>query len=70
MGEPLFPGNNELKQVEIILEKCGSLDDEDKKYFKSFHYFKEYSPKKSFRRTLIEYIKKSKLKYFINLTVF
>ncbi len=51
------------------MEKCGSFDEEDKKYFRNLLYFKDYCPKKHFKRTLIDFIKKSKLKYFINSTL-
>ena len=45
-GEPLFPGNNEQEQLELIMELCGippeSLIDKSRK--KEYYFDSDYSP--------------------------
>ena len=45
-GEPLFPGNNEQEQVELIMEMCGMPPESmiDKSRKKDHYFDTDYSP--------------------------
>eukprot|EP00347_Sterkiella_histriomuscorum_P024188 403332004 len=52
----LFPGDKEEKQVELIYDKCGSVDEENWPGVTEMKAFKEFGPKKKQPRKIKEYL--------------
>ena len=60
MGEVLFPGDKESKQIELIYEKCGTVDIITWSEAEKYKYFSVMRPKIHMERKLKQYIKKKK----------
>ena len=62
LGKPLFPGEKESRQLEIIYEKCGSPEEDIWPGVKSLPYFPELGPKKPYQRNFLGYMRNQRQK--------
>jgi len=69
LGKPLFPGEKESRQLEIIYEKCGSPEEEFWPGVKSLPFYTEMGPKKPYARNFLSYMRAQKQKY-LNFSFF
>lgn len=58
-GSNLFRGDGEYRQVEKILEICGTPDEKSWPILPSLPYYKDMMPKRRYERKLEEYIRKN-----------
>jgi serine/threonine protein kinase len=58
LGRPIFPGDKELKQCELIFKTCGSPDEFNWPEAKGFPHYNTFAPNEFYPRCIKPYMKK------------
>ena len=67
IGEVMFKGDKNSRQLELIYEKCGSPDELNWPGVKSFNLYDDLGPKKYYPRVLHNFIRTKPNRFLILL---